>query len=550
MPTKLRKLKISAVAVCPQGANYDLDTGAGAHILLFKSAEPDDGAFDKAERTAAATNDLPDDAFAYVENGGKKDGEGKTTPRSLRHLPYKTASGAIDKPHLRNALARLDQTHIPASAKASAKRKLQAAARSVGIEVGKFDEPMGMHAEPDGDEETPLDYASRGKHYDLWESLWEKWQCFCETYYDITADNDEDNIPNLPILVRSIAQFEADVSSLLLDLDLVDKVAPAVAAIASVAKAGAPMAGHRLTRLRDAIAALQQILDECTPVMPEHAGVSAAEVVPASGYGTSHIPYLMKGARAMAVATRKNAESDKEHCDNCDDKDCTNGAHDRMKNMNKQDAGRIADLEASLEAVTADLVKAKTDLAIAQSEAAGLREEQRLAKMSPEEQEATWLASLPEAVRKRYEADAVEKVELRKKLQEADERAERADYIQKTAAFRGIGFVPDKHWSILKALDAIPDEDTRSEVYRLLSAANEQLRTSKLFSANGTSGHPTGAGQDTGSASDQLMAMTKAYQDEKGVDFTKASEAVAKAHPDLYTRMIQERRRQSRVSSE
>ena len=134
MPTKLRKLKNTRVAACEQGANYDVTTGEGAHILLFKS-EDAVPYVTKEARSTSSTNDLPDSAFAYISPGGKKDSSGKTVPRSLRHLPYKTASGAIDKPHLRNALARLNQTDIPASAKASAKRKLQAAARSVGIEV-------------------------------------------------------------------------------------------------------------------------------------------------------------------------------------------------------------------------------------------------------------------------------------------------------------------------------------------------------------------------------------------------------------------------------
>ena len=107
MPTRLRKLKITRVAVCQQGANYDVESGEGAHILLFKSADAEAEALDKAERSTAGTNDLPDSAFAYISPGGTKDEDGKTVPRSLRHLPYKTASGAIDKPHLRNALARL-----------------------------------------------------------------------------------------------------------------------------------------------------------------------------------------------------------------------------------------------------------------------------------------------------------------------------------------------------------------------------------------------------------------------------------------------------------
>lgn len=84
----------------------------------------------KAVWSAAFVNDLPDSSFAVIMPGGKKDSSGKTTPRSLRKLPYKDAAGKVDKPHLRNALARLDQTDLPAAAKASAKRKLDAAAKT------------------------------------------------------------------------------------------------------------------------------------------------------------------------------------------------------------------------------------------------------------------------------------------------------------------------------------------------------------------------------------------------------------------------------------
>lgn len=93
---------------------------------------------EEAARSAASTNDLPDSSFAYIEPGGKKDASGKTTPRSLRHLPYKGKDGkTIDVAHLRNALARLSQTNISAAAKASVKAKLVAAAKSAG--VGDYD---------------------------------------------------------------------------------------------------------------------------------------------------------------------------------------------------------------------------------------------------------------------------------------------------------------------------------------------------------------------------------------------------------------------------
>lgn len=61
-------------------------------------------------KATADINDLPDGAFLHIEAGGTKDDTGRTVPRSLRHLPYKTESGAIDLPKLRNALSRLGQT--------------------------------------------------------------------------------------------------------------------------------------------------------------------------------------------------------------------------------------------------------------------------------------------------------------------------------------------------------------------------------------------------------------------------------------------------------
>jgi len=68
------------------------------------------GIVSKAEWTSGYINDLPDSAFAYIESGGDKDSEGKTTPRSLRHFPHHDSSGKVDLPHLRNALSRAPQS--------------------------------------------------------------------------------------------------------------------------------------------------------------------------------------------------------------------------------------------------------------------------------------------------------------------------------------------------------------------------------------------------------------------------------------------------------
>lgn len=72
------------------------------------------GGHDKAKWTTAFINTLPDSSFLYIKPGGEKDGEGKTTPRSLRYFPYKDADGKVDLPHLRNAISRAPQADLPA----------------------------------------------------------------------------------------------------------------------------------------------------------------------------------------------------------------------------------------------------------------------------------------------------------------------------------------------------------------------------------------------------------------------------------------------------
>jgi len=86
----------------------------------------------EAEWDTEYINNLPDSAFATIGTGGEKDADGKTVPRSLRHLPYKNAQGNVDVPHLRNALARMNQ--IESGSQAEAKNKLCAAAKEVNLE--------------------------------------------------------------------------------------------------------------------------------------------------------------------------------------------------------------------------------------------------------------------------------------------------------------------------------------------------------------------------------------------------------------------------------
>jgi len=83
---------------------------------LTTKTEEDNDMEEKAKWTRAFINNLPDIAFAYIEPGGKKDEGGKTVPRTNRHFPHHnggvksgTENDSVDKPHLRNALARCGQ---------------------------------------------------------------------------------------------------------------------------------------------------------------------------------------------------------------------------------------------------------------------------------------------------------------------------------------------------------------------------------------------------------------------------------------------------------
>lgn len=97
--------------------------------------EAGDGDFDEdeddieidAKWTSKRKGALPKSSFAYVDPNGKG------------HLPYKNEKGEVDLPHLRNALARLSQTKIPAAAKAKAKAKLEAVAKKHGVGKEKKD---------------------------------------------------------------------------------------------------------------------------------------------------------------------------------------------------------------------------------------------------------------------------------------------------------------------------------------------------------------------------------------------------------------------------
>lgn len=106
---------------------FDTEEEARAQQQALYANEPD--AAGKATWSAADINDLPDSSFLYIDPDAAtgKDDAGKTVPRSARYFPYKDADGAIDLPHLRNAIARIPQSNLSDALK----ERLQNEARAI-----------------------------------------------------------------------------------------------------------------------------------------------------------------------------------------------------------------------------------------------------------------------------------------------------------------------------------------------------------------------------------------------------------------------------------
>lgn len=113
----------------------DAEAEADGEAPDGKAADDDEA---KAQWTAAYINNLPDASFAVILPGGETDGEGKTTPRSLRKLPHHGADGKLDMAHLRNAMSREPQADMPDGAHATAHAHLMRHAKDAGIgDAGK-----------------------------------------------------------------------------------------------------------------------------------------------------------------------------------------------------------------------------------------------------------------------------------------------------------------------------------------------------------------------------------------------------------------------------
>ena len=119
----------------------------------------------ETEWTAAYINDLPDSSFAAIEPAYPE----KTQDKQCRHLPYKDKDGTVDLPHLRNALARMDQIQPVTDSittdelRAKAQKVLIAAAKAAGVGNYEFKEQLAEMETRLKAFETELDQLKKPK---------------------------------------------------------------------------------------------------------------------------------------------------------------------------------------------------------------------------------------------------------------------------------------------------------------------------------------------------------------------------------------------------
>lgn len=156
-----------------------------------------EGKAGKAKWTTAYINTLPDSAFLYIASGGEKDEEGKTTPRNLRYFPYRDAEGAVDLPHLRNAIARIPQSDAPGlddAQKTALQERAQALLEKENAKSAKavsFTEAL----------------ASNQREQALDERRWQLEGALREALYSIVRDPALDSAAKVEAFRQSLTQY-------------------------------------------------------------------------------------------------------------------------------------------------------------------------------------------------------------------------------------------------------------------------------------------------------------------------------------------------------
>lgn len=314
---------------------------------------------EKVEWTTTYVNDLPDSAFAVISPGGKKDDDGKTVPRSLRHLPYRNAQGEADLPHLRNALARLSQIDASDADKAKARAKLQAAARAAG--VGEVAEKM-EHAM------TFDDAMMRRRMHKVYEAIGDRYGALIETLNAVQSSDESDKAASLKQAVIDFADsMRAEMPRLMATMDEDDDDG-------KTRKAGRKISGARMSRLkamRDMLTELITEAEEDTNMAEKHA--PDANALTKIAHGIAAMFGRAAGADDETIAALEQAA-------NPEPEIADEAARARIT---KSEADAAA-LRKSNEELATRLAKAEADVKAASDAAAKLRDEQELRKFADE----------------------------------------------------------------------------------------------------------------------------------------------------------------------
>ena len=326
---------------------------------------------------------------------------------------------------------------------------------------------------------TPDEIQAHEEALQAWYQLWGYFMRSVDSI--MCADEDEDGIDKPAMLREAVDQFATKARELLATMggDREKRATERLEQLVTIAKQGRKLSADRMRRLKEAMALLDTIMHE--GMGPEEEGM------------------------------------------------------EKVDDLTK----RVTELETAHAALQTEHTTLKAAHAALQTENATLKCDLAKAVMTPEEQEAEYLKGLPDVIRKQYEADKLEKAELRKKLQEAEDRNTKQEYIAKAAGYKALPINPDDDWDVVfKAIAGLPEKSS-TRIEQLFKSAEELCAEAKVFEAVGTGG---GGSLGGSSAYTQLEALAGELQ--KGTKMTKA-QAVVKAidaRPDLAKQHRDERK--------
>lgn len=478
----LRNLRYRRIDLVDSGASQDPLSGEGAHIRLYKRAEPVTPV-DKATWDAAYLDSLPDSSFAAIV--GDK-----------RSLPYKDKDGKVDLPHLRNALARLDQTDLPDAAKASARRKLEAAAKENGVGdaaekrsgdrfwdsfiakiqdgnskladaitqvvTGRLKKALDEEIAKDDGAMTFADAQMLQGKGELLEDFYDDLSALCQVICSILDGTGSDKAALVQQAITDYcADMQEDVTEWLAAGGDTDEDLGKRAVL--VAKVGRKIAGDRMKRLKAMYADLGKLIGEAEGNGNDGTQDDKAQAGP-TGSNTS------KGATTMA-----DAES------------------------TKTQQVTVAVVAPS----PTDDVQKRIDEAVAKA--------------------------------------AAENADLKKRLDDEVQIRKRGEYIAKVALFKSLPLQADDDYKVFQEMEEKCSPEVAKRLTEILKAADEGMRTAGLFKAHGSDQSGEGNTADT---QIRALAAARVSKSAGAETFAQAYAAVLNEQPELYKQHLRESGRQ------